>query len=44
MMTVQILAQAGFKDIRNLTGGMMMWQRKGYPVELEEIRIADTYY
>jgi NADPH-dependent 2,4-dienoyl-CoA reductase/sulfur reductase-like enzyme/rhodanese-related sulfurtransferase/TusA-related sulfurtransferase len=44
MMAAQILAQAGFKDIRNLTGGMMMWHRKGYPVELEESRMSDTYY
>jgi NADPH-dependent 2,4-dienoyl-CoA reductase/sulfur reductase-like enzyme/rhodanese-related sulfurtransferase/TusA-related sulfurtransferase len=44
MMAAQILAQAGFKDIRNLTGGMMMWHRKGYPVELEEERMMDTYY
>ncbi|TFG29657.1 MAG: CoA-disulfide reductase [Promethearchaeota archaeon] len=32
MMAAQLLAQAGFKDVRNLTGGMMMWHRKGYPV------------
>ncbi|MFW9973095.1 MAG: FAD-dependent oxidoreductase, partial [Candidatus Odinarchaeota archaeon] len=44
MMAAQILAQAGFKDIRNLTGGMMTWHRKGYPVELVESRMADTYY
>ena len=35
-MAAQILAQAGFKDIRNLTGGIMMWHRKGYPAELEK--------
>ena len=34
MMTAQILAQSGFKDIRNLTGGMMQWNRKGYPVKV----------
>ena len=44
MMAAQILAQAGYKDIRNLTGGMMMWYRKGYPVELEESRMTETYY
>ncbi|MFW9820889.1 MAG: FAD-dependent oxidoreductase, partial [Candidatus Thorarchaeota archaeon] len=44
MMAAQILAQAGFKDIRNLTGGMMMWHRKGYKVELEEDRMTETYY
>jgi NADPH-dependent 2,4-dienoyl-CoA reductase/sulfur reductase-like enzyme/rhodanese-related sulfurtransferase/TusA-related sulfurtransferase len=31
MMAAQILERVGFKDIRNLTGGMMMWHRKGYP-------------
>ncbi len=31
MMAAQLLAQAGFKDVRNLTGGMMMWNRKGLP-------------
>ncbi len=44
MMAAQILAQAGFKDIRNLTGGMMVWHRKGFPVELEESRMTETYY
>ncbi|MFX1365631.1 MAG: FAD-dependent oxidoreductase [Promethearchaeota archaeon] len=44
MMAAQILAKAGFKDIRNLTGGMIMWHRKGYPVELEEDRMTNTYY
>ena len=44
MMAAQILAQSGFKDIRNLTGGMMMWHRKGFPVELEESRMTETYY
>ena len=33
MMASQLLVRAGFKDVRNLTGGMMMWHRKGYPVE-----------
>lgn len=31
MMAARLLAQAGFKDIRNLTGGMMMWLKKGLP-------------
>ena len=35
MMAAQLLVQAGFKDVRNLTGGMMMWHRKGYPVAIE---------
>jgi len=33
MMAAQLLAQAGYKDLRNLIGGMMMWNRKGYPIE-----------
>ena len=32
MMAAQLLARAGFKDVRNLTGGMLMWHRSGYPV------------
>jgi NADPH-dependent 2,4-dienoyl-CoA reductase/sulfur reductase-like enzyme/rhodanese-related sulfurtransferase/TusA-related sulfurtransferase len=33
MMAAQILSRGGFKDIRNLFGGMMLWTRKGYPVK-----------
>ncbi|MHA1194734.1 MAG: rhodanese-like domain-containing protein [Promethearchaeota archaeon] len=33
MMAARLLVKAGFKDVRNLTGGMMLWNRKGYPVE-----------
>ena len=44
MMAAQILARAGFTDIRNLTGGMMVWHRKGYKSELEEPRMTGTYY
>ena len=43
MMAAQILARAGFKDIRNLTGGMMMWNKKG-SIELEKKEMTDTYY
>ena len=32
MMAAQLLAREGFKDVRNLTGGMMVWHRNGYPV------------
>jgi len=35
MMAAQLLTQAGFRDVRNLTGGMMMWHRKGYPIAKE---------
>ncbi len=44
MMAAQILAQAGFKDVRNLLGGIMTWHRKGYPVKLEEERMVGTFY
>lgn len=33
MMAAQLLVRAGFKDVRNLIGGMAIWHRKGYPVE-----------
>ncbi|MHA1374646.1 MAG: FAD-dependent oxidoreductase [Promethearchaeota archaeon] len=33
MMAAQLLVRAGFKDVRNLTGGMIMWNRNGYPVQ-----------
>jgi len=32
MMAAQLLVREGFKDVRNLTGGMMIWHRNGYPV------------
>jgi rhodanese-related sulfurtransferase len=32
MMAARLLAQQGFKDIRNLIGGMMAWNRKGLPI------------
>jgi NADPH-dependent 2,4-dienoyl-CoA reductase/sulfur reductase-like enzyme/rhodanese-related sulfurtransferase/TusA-related sulfurtransferase len=44
MMAAQILARSGFKDIRNLTGGMLTWSRKGYPSELEKKGMTETYY
>ncbi len=44
MMAAQILAQAGFEDIRNLSGGMMMWHRKGFPIETEKRGMTETYY
>ncbi|MBY9007779.1 MAG: FAD-dependent oxidoreductase [Candidatus Lokiarchaeota archaeon] len=33
MMAAQLLERTGFIDIRNLTGGMISWHRKGYPTE-----------
>ena len=33
MMASQLLVRAGFNDVRNLTGGMMVWHRSGYPVQ-----------
>lgn len=44
MMAAQILAQTGFKDVRNLEGGIMLWHRNGYPVKLEEERMTETFY
>ncbi|MFW9946090.1 MAG: FAD-dependent oxidoreductase [Candidatus Odinarchaeota archaeon] len=35
MMAAQLLAREGFKDVRNLSGGIRIWQRKGYPLERE---------
>ncbi|TKJ24915.1 MAG: hypothetical protein CEE42_09335 [Promethearchaeota archaeon Loki_b31] len=32
MMAAQLLVREGFKDVRNLTCGMMIWHRNGYPV------------
>lgn len=34
MMAAQILAQAGFNDIRNLGGGTILWKKRGLPVKL----------
>ncbi len=34
MMAAQILAQSGFKDIRNLTGGMTLWNKRGLPIKM----------
>ncbi len=32
MTASEILEKAGFKDIRNVQGGILAWQRAGYPV------------
>jgi NADPH-dependent 2,4-dienoyl-CoA reductase/sulfur reductase-like enzyme/rhodanese-related sulfurtransferase/TusA-related sulfurtransferase len=32
MMAAQLMVREGFKDVRNLTGGMIIWHRNGYPV------------
>ncbi len=32
MMAAQLLVRTGFKDVRNLTGGMLLWHRNGFPV------------
>ncbi|NVM37676.1 MAG: FAD-dependent oxidoreductase [Candidatus Lokiarchaeota archaeon] len=34
MMAAQILAKAGFNDIRNLVGGTMLWKKRGLPVKM----------
>ena len=33
MMAAQLLARAGYKDIRSLSGGAMFWMAKRYPLE-----------
>jgi NADPH-dependent 2,4-dienoyl-CoA reductase/sulfur reductase-like enzyme/rhodanese-related sulfurtransferase/TusA-related sulfurtransferase len=33
MMASQLMTIAGFKDVRNLTGGIIAWHRKGFPVQ-----------
>ncbi len=33
MMAAQLLARVGYKDIRNLSGGISAYRRKGFPVE-----------
>jgi len=32
MMAAQLLVKSGFKDVRNLTGGMLIWHRNGFSV------------
>ncbi|MFQ6088692.1 MAG: rhodanese-like domain-containing protein [Candidatus Methanofastidiosia archaeon] len=31
LIAVEIMAEAGFKDVKSLTGGMDLWHKKGYP-------------
>lgn len=33
MMACMILEQMGFTDTTNLTGGILAWKEKGYPVQ-----------
>jgi len=35
MMAAQLLARAGFTDVRNLSGGMISWHKKSYPVKMK---------
>ena len=35
MMAARLLVQSGFTDVRNLTGGMMAWRKKGLPIATE---------
>ncbi|MGB5912683.1 MAG: FAD-dependent oxidoreductase [Promethearchaeia archaeon] len=35
MMAAQLLVREGYKDVRNLSGGIRVWQRKGYHLERE---------
>jgi len=41
MMAARLLAQAGFKDVRNLVGGMMAWNRKGFH-KTKDLRVTST--
>ncbi|NHI93406.1 MAG: pyridine nucleotide-disulfide oxidoreductase [Candidatus Lokiarchaeota archaeon] len=34
-MAARLLVQNGFTDVRNLTGGMLMWRKKGLPITSE---------
>ena len=34
----------GEEFLQYLVGGIMVWHRKGYPVRLEEERMAGTFY
>ena len=31
MVAVEILTEAGFKDVKSLTGGTDLWHKNGYP-------------
>ena len=31
LIAVEIMTEAGFKDVKSLTGGMDLWYNKGYP-------------
>jgi len=31
LIAVEIMAEAGFKDVKSLTGGFDLWHKKGYP-------------
>jgi tRNA 2-thiouridine synthesizing protein A len=35
LVAVEILEQAGFKDVKSLTGGTDLWHKKGYPTTRE---------
>ncbi len=35
LVAVDIMNEAGFKDVKSLTGGTDMWHQKGYPTTLE---------
>jgi len=31
LVAVEILTEAGFKDVKSLKGGLDLWREKGYP-------------
>jgi len=36
LAAVEILTEAGFKDVKSLKGGMGLWHKKGYPTTTSE--------
>jgi rhodanese-related sulfurtransferase len=35
LVAIDILTEAGFKDVKSLKGGTDMWHKKGYPITTE---------
>ena len=35
LVAVDIMAEAGFKDVKSLNGGTDLWHKKGYPMKKE---------
>jgi tRNA 2-thiouridine synthesizing protein A len=41
LIAAEILGKAGFKDVKSLTGGMDLWDKKGYPTVTAEDSVYD---